>query len=173
MIQIQIAEDRLHFRQISKLANRIWTEHYTPIIGQEQVTYMLDKFQSVDAIKKQIREGSEYYVLSEEGKALGYFCINRKKESLFLSKLYVKKNYRGKGIGKIALQFIERKAVELGLGKISLTVNKYNSQSIEAYEKMGFVNIRALIQDIGNNFIMDDYLLEKKIINKDYTQKKI
>ena len=67
MIQINRATDSFQFRQISDLAAIIWAEHYTPIIGADQVIYMLDKFQSVDAIKKQILEGSEYYVLTHEG----------------------------------------------------------------------------------------------------------
>lgn len=161
MTQINRAKSPIHFQQIADLANTIWTEHYTPIIGQDQVTYMLDKFQSVEAIKKQILEGSEYYVLTYEEKPSGYFCISGKKDSLFLSKYYVLKTYRGKGIGKMAMQYIKRRAEELAYTKITLTVNKNNHNAIKAYEKMGFQKIKAIIQDIGNNYIMDDYLLEK------------
>jgi len=41
-------------------------------------------------------------------------------------------------------------AREQGLRKISLTVNKNNTDSIKAYEKMGFRNVGSLAQDIGN-----------------------
>jgi diamine N-acetyltransferase len=164
MTQINRATDSLQFHQISDLAAIIWLEHYTPIIGADQVIYMLDKFQSVEAIKNQVIEGSEYYVLIQDGNLTGYFCVNRKKDSLFLSKLYVLKKCQGKGIGKRAMLYIQRRAEELGYTKITLTVNKYNHKSIKAYEKMGFQKIKALIQDIGNNYIMDDFLLEKKII---------
>ena len=47
--------------------------------------------------------------------------------------------------------------------KIWLTVNKYNTAAIKAYKKMGFINIAAITQDIGNGFIMDDYKMEKII----------
>ncbi len=164
MTQINRATDSLQFQQVSDLAAIIWAEHYTPIIGADQVIYMLDKFQSVEAIKNQVLEGSEYYVLINEGKPSGYFCVNRKKDSLFLSKLYVLKKCQGKGIGRMAMRYIQRRAEELAYTKITLTVNKYNFNSIKAYEKMGFKKIKALIQDIGNNYIMDDFLLEKKII---------
>lgn len=79
MTQINRAKSPIHFQQIADLANTIWTEHYTPIIGEDQVTYMLDKFQSVVAIKKQILEGSEYYVLTYEEKPSGYFCVSGKR----------------------------------------------------------------------------------------------
>ena len=36
--------------KISALAGEIWREHYTPIIGAEQVEYMLAKFQTAERI---------------------------------------------------------------------------------------------------------------------------
>ena len=38
-------------------------------------------------------------------------------------------------------------------------VNKYNSNSIAAYEKMGFLNLGPTVADIGDGFIMDDYIM--------------
>jgi hypothetical protein len=28
---------------------------------------------------------------------------------------------------------------------------------------MGFINVKAIVQDIGNGYVMDDYVLEKEI----------
>ena len=39
---------------VVEIAAEIWTEHFTPIIGSEQVEYMLNKFQSSQAITRQI-----------------------------------------------------------------------------------------------------------------------
>ena len=163
MTQIIKAENPLHFQQISELARIIWSEHYTPIIGSKQVSYMLDKFQSERAITEQIQQGTEYYLLLQPEKPLGYFCISKKEDSIFLSKLYVLSESRGQGLGKMALTFIKNRKVDLGYHKISLTVNKYNHNSIKAYKKMGFKMIKSLVQDIGNNYIMDDYYLEKDL----------
>jgi len=80
---------------------------------------------------------------------------------LFLSKVYILKNKRGLGIGKIAFQFIETKAGENHCKKISLTVNRNNLNSIKAYERAGFQNTGELIQDIGHGYVMDDYSMEK------------
>jgi hypothetical protein len=41
-------------QQILKLAKPLWLEHYSSIIGEPQVLYMLDKFQSFSAIKSQL-----------------------------------------------------------------------------------------------------------------------
>jgi RimJ/RimL family protein N-acetyltransferase len=70
---------------------------------------------------------------------------------------------RGKGYGGKTVEFLESLAREDGFKKITLTVNKYNSGSIKAYEKMGFKNVGSIVQDIGNGFVMDDYKMEKAV----------
>jgi ribosomal protein S18 acetylase RimI-like enzyme len=161
MIDIIQAKNKSDFAEISKLAFEIWTEHYTPIIGTPSVNYMLKKFQTATAIENQILDGVDYYKLIFEGKLSGYLAFYKKESFLFLSKIYVLKSFRGKGIGKIAMKFVEEKAKELNCKGISLTVNRENTNSIKAYKKMGFVNTGTNIADIGEGFVMDDYLMEK------------
>jgi ribosomal protein S18 acetylase RimI-like enzyme len=148
---------------VESLAREIWIEHYVPIIGREQVDYMLDKFQSKQAISEQIRTGVLYFLMSENNEITGYMAVQAKDVELFLSKIYVKSSKRAKGHGKKAVQFAETLAQERGLGKIVLTVNKGNVIAIRAYEKIGFRNIGSLVQDIGNGFVMDDYKMEKTV----------
>lgn len=147
------------------LAEVIWNEYYPAITGQEQVDYMLANFQSVAAIKEQIKSGYEYYLVPGDGGYVAYFAIEPKPtdNQLFLSKLYVQKEYRGHSIAKRSLQFIEARATELCLNSIYLTVNKNNSLAIESYEKLGFSKIKAFVNDIGGGFVMDDYGMEKKL----------
>lgn len=143
---------------VAQLAQEIWNEYYVPIIGQEQVDYMIGKYQSIPAISKQIdNKDYIYFLIYAEEKAVGYIGMQIREQELFLSKYYVHSSQRGKGYGKEALEFIRQYAVERGLLGISLTVNKFNSNSIAAYEKMGFLNLGPTIADIGNGFIMDDY----------------
>jgi ribosomal protein S18 acetylase RimI-like enzyme len=163
MTKIDIASSKTDFNTSAELASLIWKEHYTPIIGIEQVDYMLDKFQSVNAIKKQIEEGAEYYLISHEESQVGYISVSKKENSLFLSKIYILSSIRGKGVGKKAMQFIEDLAIEKQCNTVSLTVNKNNTNSIKAYEKMGFVKVKEIVIDIGNGFVMDDFKMEKSL----------
>ena len=163
MIKICLATQKDDFKEIEKLGSVIWIEHYTPIIGAEQVKYMLHKFQSVAAIENQILEGFEYYTLYIKEHAVGYMSFVKKKDSLFLSKFYISKKERGKGIGKFALEFVVEKARVLEVSKIGLTVNKYNYNAIKTYEKMGFETIDSIITTIGNGFVMDDFVMSKTI----------
>jgi RimJ/RimL family protein N-acetyltransferase len=149
--------------QIEEMANIIWHEHYTPIIGVEQVIYMLDKFQSVASMSDQIEKGYQYFLILQDKAHVGYLSFVKRDDELFLSKIYILEQFRGQGIGRVAFRFIETKAKENSCKKIGLTVNKYNSNSIRAYERAGFENVGAIVQDIGNNFVMDDYIMQKSL----------
>ena len=163
MTEIIAAKTNPFFIQIANLAATIWREHYTPIIGNKQVDYMLDKFQSASAIEGQVADGYEYFVLNYNAEAAGYISVKCEADTLFLSKIYVLSSCRGKKIAKNAMRFIEEKAKNNQLKYIRLTVNIHNTNSIKAYEKMGFVNSGPTVADIGNGFIMDDYLMIKTL----------
>jgi ribosomal protein S18 acetylase RimI-like enzyme len=149
---------------VASLAERIWNECYTPLIGQEQVNYMLERFQSPAAIAAQIREGYQYYLVkSAEGEAIGYLAVVPKETGLFLSKIYLVLTSRRRGYGRRMVVFAEGLAREKGLDKVTLTVNKNNRNARAAYEKMGFAVQEPVVQDIGGGFVMDDYRMQKTL----------
>lgn len=149
--------------EICKLAKVIWSEHYLPIIGQSQVDYMLGKFQSEDAVREQIIEGYSYFIIKNDGKNCGYVAIQPQGDKLFLSKFYIHSNFRGKGLGRKTFDFVVEFARKLNLPKIKLTVNKYNDNSVAVYKKLGLILVDSIISDIGNGFVMDDYVFEYEI----------
>lgn len=163
MITFQTVSTPEKILVVAGLAEIIWTAHYTPIIGKDQVNYMVENFQSKKAIASQIDEGYEYYLIYTEETPVGYICIQQQKTELFLSKIYVLSSFRGRKIGKKGMEFVEEQAKLKDCNTIGLTVNKFNDKSIAAYEKMGFTNKGSTIKDIGNGFIMDDYKMEKLI----------
>ncbi len=145
--------------ELEELARVIWTEHYTPIIGVEQVEYMLSKFQSAEGILNDICSNSYSYFVAYDGREpVGYFAIKpeQDKKVLLLSKLYLEKGHRGQGISRIMLEKIQHIAREEGRSHIILFVNKHNS-SVKVYKKLGFEIVEQLVTDIGNGYVMDDY----------------
>lgn len=161
MISFLKATNEAHFTTIAFLATTIWEEHYTPIIGKNQVAYMLQRFQSAKTISAQVKEGYQYFILMFITTAIGYIAVQKRDSSLFISKIYILKPERGKGFVRNALHFIETMATNLICDTICLTVNKNNTVAIKAYEALGFKNTRAVVMDIGNGFIMDDFVMEK------------
>ena len=145
------------------VAESIWEQYYTPIIGEAQVEYMIEKFLSPDAIVEQINSGYEYFLFSYDYTFAGFAAILEKDGELFLSKLYVDEEFRGKGIGKHMFQKFVEICKLRNLKKIWLTCNRNNVKSLAVYEHLGFKKTREEVTDIGNGFVMDDFILEYEI----------
>ena len=79
---------------------------------------------------------------------------------MFLSKLYVKLEYRGNGLSKLMLENIRQFASENNLKAVYLTVNKHNDDTISIYRHLGFEVIDSVVSDIGSGFVMDDYIMQ-------------
>ena len=133
-LEIHITKSESQIISIETLGKEIWTLHYSPIIGINQVNYMLEKFQSKKAIQRQLEEGYIYYNISINKKDIGYFSVQPRSEKLFLSKVYLIEKQRGNGYFSQVLNFIEDLAINLKINTIELTVNKYNEQSISIYK---------------------------------------
>jgi ribosomal protein S18 acetylase RimI-like enzyme len=163
-IQIKPVASEQEITIIAGLAKIIWNQHYVSIIGEDQVNYMLNKYQTSKAINSQIKtEGYEYFMIRSEGKPVGYIGIIHRHSELFLSKFYVLDTERGKGIGHEGLDFLITKCKAYGSDFITLTVNKNNLDAISAYEKMGFERYGEVESDIGSGYVMDDYLMRLRM----------
>lgn len=149
---------------IARLAAKIWREYYVSIITIEQIDYMIEKYQEVSAIAEQIHhQGYEYYFIQHDSSLLGYMSVRQEEEKLFLSKFYIGKEHRGHGYASRAMTFLEQLCKDRNLSHIWLTVNRHNKSSIAVYEKKGFRIVREQIADIGNGYVMDDFIMEKEI----------
>jgi tRNA (guanine-N7-)-methyltransferase len=146
---------------VVKLGERIWHEHYASLLGHGQIVYMLEKFQSMAAITAQIEEGYVYEILAADGKKAGYIGLRPEGDRLYLSKVYLDRSFRGRGLGRA---MIERAFYHAeGLKAVYLTVNKGNSGSVAVYKKMGFEIADSVVSDIGGGYVMDDYIMEYKL----------
>ncbi len=150
--------------EVASLGRRIWREHYLDILGIEQIEYMLEKFQSEKAVASQIKDGGYmYFIIECGGKSCGYIGISADKDRLFLSKLYIKKEFRSMGIASKAIAMLEDICKNENLKAIWLTVNRYNTNSKAVYEKKGFRIIDEQVNDIGSGYVMDDYIMQKDL----------
>jgi len=149
-------------RRCAALADTIWRAFYTPIIGEAQVDYMLQTFQSAEAITEQLKKGYRYALLYEGETPIGYCATVPEAEALKISKLYVLEAYRGQGAGRYMIEACARDARKRGFAKLLLTVNRHNP-SVGFYEKMHFENSGTLVQEIGGGFVMDDYVMVRPL----------
>ena len=153
-------------KEVAILANEIWHQHFIPIIGEAQVEYMVEKFQSYPAISDQINNGGyEYFRIFLGDVFAGYTGVHAEDDALFLSKLYIKQDCRGNRLASHALNYLIDLCKERGLKKIWLTCNKYNANTLAVYDHLGFKITDEQVADIGNGFVMDDYILTYMVEN--------
>jgi GNAT superfamily N-acetyltransferase len=80
-----------------------------------------------------------------------------------LHKLYLLPEMHGHGLGSRLLQHVEREVRAGGARRLILSVNKRNTKAITAYQRNGFVIAESVVTDIGNGFVMDDYVMAKEL----------
>lgn len=108
MKQIKTPEQ---IKEMCFLASRIWREHYGQILSADQITYMVEKFQSFKAVTNQIEhQGYTYCWLVCDGQNAGFCGYKIENGALFLSKLYIEKTFRRKGLASFALEELKKSA---------------------------------------------------------------
>ena len=161
-VKISVAHNEIEFAEIAALADEIWHEHYKGLLSDEQIDYMVEKFQSQKAITKSVLENNyTYYIMRDAGQIIGYCGVQPQPEdnSLFLSKLYLHKDYRGKHLSRMVMAMLCERCVTEDLDSIWLTVNRGNTDSIQVYRRLGFSVEREQKENIGNGYFMDDYVM--------------
>jgi len=165
MITIRVA-NKADIPTIQEIAERTWPVSYEGIISPDQIRYMLDMMYNQDNIGSAITDPNQDFWLAEENDVVLGFCgiehgfpeagITR------IHKLYILPATQGCGLGKILLDQVENEARRHGNNKLHLNVNKLNKAS-GFYRKYGFTVDYEEVLDIGNGFVMDDFVMVKAI----------
>lgn len=143
---------------IASQATTIWNEHYIPIIGRAQVDYMLNLMYSTESLLEQMnRKGHCFYLLETEEGVMGFISLHEEQPGeWFLNKFYVLQTNARRGLGTAVLKEIHQM---LQPRKITLTVNRQNYRSVNFYFKNGFTIDRVADFDIGNGYVMNDFVM--------------
>lgn len=150
--------------QIQKIAAETWPATYGKILSAAQIEYMLDLFYSAATLKNSMK--SQNFILAIHHNEIVGFCgIEHNFHSAPITrihKLYILPKAQGLNIGKQFIEKITEMAIIKGCSKLSLNVNRYNS-ALDFYKHSGFTIIREENIDIGNDYLMEDYVMEKDI----------
>ena len=151
---------------IRDLAAVIWHEHYPGIISCEQIDYMLARMYDVGTLQDEmLSKGVRFEKLLLDGALIGYAGYGPIEPPGVwkLHKLYLRTGHHGTGLGSRLLQHCEREARAHGAIRIVLNVNKRNAKAIAAYERNGFSVAESMVLDCGNGFVMDDFVMAKRL----------
>lgn len=147
---------------IKEIAEKSWRKHYPGIISNEQIEYMLEQMYSEKEVKTHFENPNyHYYLLVDNETPLGImgFENHYQPNTTKLHRIYLLVEAKGKGLGKFALNFLKEQVKESGDQRIILAVNKQNP-SYHFYISQGFKTYEEGIFEIGNGYVMDDYLME-------------
>lgn len=150
-----------HISTIYILAEKIWMHHYVPIIGREQVDYMLGKMYSAPSLMEQMIEKNQpFYLVLENEKPIGFISISGVDE-VFIHKFYIDQDEQNRGIGVEVFDQIKR--INPQVKSYILTVNRKNFKAINFYFKLGFKIDHCDDFDIGNGYWMNDFIMKWKL----------
>lgn len=153
--------------KLARVADEIWHEYWPALIGKAQTDYMVEQFQSIKVIRHDMSvHAYEYWFIEDEqGGILGYTGGHVEPETnrFFISKIYLYEEARGHGYARRTVEFYDELCRERGLSAMYLTVNKRNELGTRAYRGTGFEVIESVETDIGEGFVMDDYIMERKV----------
>lgn len=153
------------YNTIYNIAAVTWDATYKSILAQEQLEYMMDMMYSSKAIEEQMQLKGHHFIIAEENStalAFASYELNYRSETTKIHKLYVLPDTHGKGLGKKLLTVIENAARANTNDKIVLNVNRFNP-ALNFYLKVGFANMGEDNIDIGNGYLMEDYLMQKQL----------
>jgi RsiW-degrading membrane proteinase PrsW (M82 family)/GNAT superfamily N-acetyltransferase len=148
---------------IRDLAFKIWPVTYSSIVGMDQVNYMLGLLYSESRLAEDMQKGIEFVILYDGVQPIGFASIGLMEPQVYkLHKIYVLTSYQGKGAGKFILNELITAIKQKGATSLLLNVNR-NNPAKGFYEKLGFTVIKEENIDIGNGYLMNDYVMEKKV----------
>lgn len=158
---------RADFPVIRELASTIWRAHYAGMIPAGQIEFMLGRRFDDRALQEAVEAPGRWLeLLRVSGTPVGYcdsLLVPDDPSAVKVSQLYLLASHRGSGLGVRMLARIEDRARDLGRERLVLQVNKANSSSIAFYRARGFAVREAAVFDIGGGFVMDDYVMEKRL----------
>jgi GNAT superfamily N-acetyltransferase len=147
------------------LAYRIWHDYYPDIITVEQIDYMLERGYTRQVIRDEMNNHGVIWLAIKTGNVMiGFASLGPyAPDTMKLHKLYLLTEYHGAGIGARALAEVEQIARDNAATALVLNVNRYNRKAVRAYERAGWHIAEEIVADIGNGFVMDDYVMTKQL----------
>lgn len=154
-----------HLEEIKDLAYIIWHEHYPNIISREQINYMLQLDYNVPKLQDDLESGVflDRLLVDDQLQGFAAYGKNHLAGQAKLHKLYLNTSYHGKGLGSAFLHHIESVCRTSGYKNIVLQVNKTNKMAIRSYLRNGYHKQQEVVVDIGQGFVMDDFLMAKNL----------
>jgi GNAT superfamily N-acetyltransferase len=150
---------------IQELTDKIWRPTYQQILTPEQIEYMINLMYSTASLSRQIDELHHHFILLYEGtQAIGFAAYSTTDIAGIykLHKIYLDGSYQGRGVGKFLINAVIDRVKAAQAHILELDVNRHNKARF-FYEKQGFIVVKEKDTDIGQGYLMNDYVMQKTL----------
>jgi ribosomal protein S18 acetylase RimI-like enzyme len=146
--------------QLQKISRQTFHETFSKVNTEENMAkYMTEKL-SAETLSIELKnKNSEFYFAISGGKIIGYLKLTSGQsqtelndiKSLEIERIYVLKEFHGKGVGQLLYQKAIKRSQETGLDSVWLGVWEENPRAISFYKKNGFVEFDKHIFRLGDD----------------------
>jgi RimJ/RimL family protein N-acetyltransferase len=152
--------------EIQRLAQDIWPNAFREILAPEQIEYMMNWMYNTEQLQREINVDHIQYDRIFVGEiCCGYVAYGPgENKTVKLHKVYIHPDRQRQGLGRAALHRVSEYARQHRFGRIVLRVNRHNQRAIQAYLKYGFTVRGEDVADIGNGYVMDDFIMEYALV---------
>jgi diamine N-acetyltransferase len=149
---------------IRELSLQVWPQTYASLLSQEQIQYMMNLMYSEAALHQQMHVEHHFYIVYNAGIPIGFASYSEVAPQLFkLHKIYLLPLQQGRGTGRIVLEQLIERVKNEGAAVLRLNVNR-NNPALHFYKKLGFNVVQETDTDIGQGYFMNDFVMEKKLV---------
>ena len=149
---------------IRELSLQVWPQTYNAILSAAQIEYMLNLMYSETALHQQMQDNHHFFIIYNAGIPIGFVSYSEIEPKLYkLHKIYVLPGQQGRGTGRMVMQLVLERVKGEGATALQLNVNR-NNKAYAFYQKLGFVALREEDIHIGNGFYMNDYIMQKTLV---------
>lgn len=156
---------------IRSLADGVWQETYAPILSPEQIEYMFEMMYSHENIIAQMQEKHHHFlIIMQDTVPCAYISIEPLGGRRYnFQKIYARREVHGCGVGRYmieqGIEWVLRNETlapssSAGNVVVELFVNRRNP-AVGFYRHMGFDIVDTRDHAIGNDFYMNDYIMER------------
>jgi diamine N-acetyltransferase len=135
---------------LSAISRQTFYDTFTGTCTEVDMEIFLGTYFNEQQVKKELNDPNDFYFFAEiDGKPAGYirfmeeysnFAVMKKWKALELKRIYVVKEYQGKGVAQKLMDLVIDFAVKEKYEVIWLGVWEHNVRAQKFYEKYGFVN---------------------------------
>lgn len=154
------------FPDIQRIAQATWPVTFADILSPRQIDYMLEWMYSLPSLREQVSVRGHVFLLADlAGEPVGYLSYETDYQGTAatkIHKIYILPTAQGHGIGRQLIEACAERARSAGNKALLLNVNR-NNRAVQFYEYLGFAVIGREDIDIGEGFLMEDFVMEKQV----------